>query len=74
MTRLRLVPPLALQPESQSAQFKGLMALFAGIERARVDLSCALSMHNPQTKNRNIEKAQEALDTALRDFKRSNAL
>ncbi len=53
-------------------EFAGLMALLAGIERADIDLGYALSLPNPDTKNRNIEAAREALRGGLRDFKRES--
>ena len=73
-SKLSITARSAPQCEPQGEQFKGLMALFAAIELAQVDLGRALFMHNPGTKDRNIEKAREALSAGLANFKRGNGL
>jgi hypothetical protein len=53
--------------------FKGLMALLGGIELALVDLRLGRSMRSTDAKDYNIDKAIGALETGLRDYKRSVA-
>ena len=68
--KLSIAPPY----EPQGEKFKGLMALLTGCELALVDLGRGLSMHSGAGKDHNMEKAKASLETALRDFKRGNAL
>ena len=75
----RILSPVAspspLSPNGHAGeQFKGLMALLAGIERALVDIDTGLSMHSTTAKNFNMAKAKEALSAGLADFRRGNAL
>lgn len=57
--------------QSGQGEFRGLMALLAGIERALVDLNVGLSMHSADAKNFNMGKAKTALTDGLADFKRA---
>lgn len=74
--RLSLAPrpatALCADVEQCDSQFKGLMALLAGIEKALVDIDTGLSMHSATAKNYNMGKAKDALSTGLADFKRGN--
>lgn len=72
--QLSLVAPAASKPAADNAQFKGLMALLAGVELALVDIGTGLSMHSGTAKDYNMDKAKAALETALHDFKRGNSL
>jgi fructose-specific component phosphotransferase system IIB-like protein len=72
--RLSLAPRAVLPSCADDIQFKGLMALLAGIEKALVDIDTGLSMHSSSAKNYNLVKAKEALSTGLADFKRGNSL
>jgi hypothetical protein len=69
---------LAARPVSSApperTEFKGLMALLAGVELALVDIGTGLSMHSGTAKDYNMDKAKAALETALHDFKRGNSL
>ena len=67
-------PRVVAAPVSDGSDFKGLMALLAGIERALVDIDCGLSMHSSSAKNFNMGKAKAALSAGLADFRRGNGL
>lgn len=69
-----MVRPMPMDREASDREFKGLMALLAGIEKALVDIDTGLSMHSTSAKNWNMMNAKDALSTGLADFKRGNVL
>jgi hypothetical protein len=64
----------ASNPDLPDREFKGLVALLGGVEKALVDINTGLSMHSLSAKNHGLECAKEALSAALRDFRRGNGI